>query len=73
MKAERAYTEKTSIARQRHCKHIPAVKNNCAKTEKFLETVFSIQSVPRLYKESQQEAGTSICTIALRIVDEKET
>jgi hypothetical protein len=52
MKAGIAVPEKTSIDRQRHDKHISAVKNNHATTEELLEAVFSMQFVLRLYKEN---------------------
>jgi hypothetical protein len=55
MKAAIADPKKTSIARQWHSKHISAVRNNHATTEESLEAVFSMRSVPRLYKENQQE------------------
>jgi hypothetical protein len=45
-------SEKTSIARQWHSKHVSTVTNNHA-TEELLVVVFSIGSVPRLYKENQ--------------------
>jgi hypothetical protein len=40
MKAGIANPQKTSIARQRHGKHVCAVTNNHATTEELLEAVF---------------------------------
>jgi hypothetical protein len=55
MKAGIADPEKISIARQCHCKHVSAVTNNHATTEKLLEVMFSMLSFPRLYKENKLE------------------
>jgi hypothetical protein len=49
MKAGIANTEKIAIARQRHGKHVSAVKNKHATIEELLE------AVPRQYKENQLE------------------
>jgi hypothetical protein len=49
MKAGIAHSEKTSITKQRHGKHVSAVTNNHATKEELLEAVVSIRSVPRLY------------------------
>jgi hypothetical protein len=73
-------SQKISIARQRYGKHVSVVTNNHA-TEKLMGTIFSLQSVPRLYKvklfdnpESRVEAGSNTSIVALRVVegDEKE-
>jgi hypothetical protein len=55
MKAEMADPENTSIARQRHGNTFFVVMNNHATTEEFLQAVFSMRSVLRLYKENQRE------------------
>jgi hypothetical protein len=55
MKAGIADPEKTSITKQRHGKHVSAVTNNNT-TEKLLEAVFSMRSVPRLYDEQTRIA-----------------
>jgi hypothetical protein len=79
MKAGTADPEKTSTARQRHEKHVSAVKNNHATTKELSEAAF----VPRLFKENQRdklliprvEAGSNTSTVALLLVgdDEKGT
>jgi hypothetical protein len=46
--------EKMSVARQHFSKHIP-VAMNIHTMEKLLEAVFSMQSVPKLYGEEQQD------------------
>lgn len=51
MKAGIANLEKTSFARQGHSKHISMVTNNHMTTDES-EVVFSMQPVPRLYKEN---------------------
>jgi hypothetical protein len=51
MKAGIADSEKTSNARQWSGKYISTITNNSSTIEELLEAVFSIQSVPRLYKE----------------------
>jgi hypothetical protein len=43
--------EKKSIATQRLCKHVPAATNLQRTIERFLETVFSVGTAPRLYNE----------------------
>jgi hypothetical protein len=53
-KSRNSRPRKTSTARQRHSKHVSAVMCNHAKTEELLEAVFSMRSVPRLYKENQR-------------------
>jgi hypothetical protein len=83
MKAGVAAPENTSITRERNSKHVSAVTNNHAKTEELLEAVFSMLSVPRLYKKNQWEflvwsrveASSTTTTVALRVVggDEKGT
>jgi hypothetical protein len=54
-KVEIADPENTSVAYQWHGKHFSAVANNHAATEELLEAVFSMRSVPRLYKKNQLE------------------
>jgi hypothetical protein len=44
-----------TIARQQNGKCISGVMNNHATIEEFLEEMFSMQSVLRLYKENQLE------------------
>jgi hypothetical protein len=44
-----------AIAMQRCGKHISAAVNEYATVEELLEAVFSMQSVPRLYRKNQQE------------------
>jgi hypothetical protein len=55
MKAGTADPEKTSTTRQRHGKHDITVMNNHATRDDSLDTVFSMRSVPRLYKDNQLE------------------
>jgi hypothetical protein len=43
------------IAKQRRGKHFSAATNQHATIEELLETVFSMLSMPRLYKEEELE------------------
>jgi hypothetical protein len=53
LKAITVKPAETAIAREWLCKHIvPMAKKEHATMEELLEVVFSVQSVPRLYKES---------------------
>jgi hypothetical protein len=64
MKARIPDAEKTFIVRQRLGKHVSAVTNNHAITEELLEAVFSMQSLPRLYKKNQMEFSVSrVCDL----------
>jgi hypothetical protein len=40
-----------AVARERLGKHVPAATGTHATIEELLETAFSMQSVPRLYKD----------------------
>jgi hypothetical protein len=55
MKAKIADPEKTSTAMQWHRKHVSAVTDNHITTKTLLKAVFSMPSMPRLYKENQME------------------
>jgi hypothetical protein len=55
MKAGIADPGKTYIFGQWHGKHVSAVMNNHATSEKLPEVVISMRSVPRLYKEKHRE------------------
>jgi hypothetical protein len=59
MKARLADSEKISIARQWHSKHISVVMDNHSITGDLLEVVFSMRSMPRLYKENQSDFSVS--------------
>jgi hypothetical protein len=50
LKAGIVEREKTTIARQRLGKHVPAAKNTQTTIEVLLETMVSIRSVPSGYK-----------------------
>jgi hypothetical protein len=52
LKARIVESEETAVARKLHGKHISSVTNTHATIEELLEAVFSLRSVPRLYKES---------------------
>jgi hypothetical protein len=47
--------EKKNLARQRLDKHVTAAKETQARIEELLETMFSMRSVPKLYKERRLE------------------
>jgi hypothetical protein len=55
MKAGILNPGKTTTARQRQGKHMSAVTNNHARTEEFLEAVFSMRSMSRLYMENKDK------------------
>jgi hypothetical protein len=59
MKAGIADPKKTTTARQRHGNYLSAVTNNHETTQELLQTMFSIRSVPSLYKENQVEFSVS--------------
>jgi hypothetical protein len=53
LKARIVKPAETAVARERLCKNIaPAAIKEHATMKKVLEAVFSVRSVPRLYKES---------------------
>jgi hypothetical protein len=53
MKARTVEPEEMIIARQWFGKHVPVAMN--IHTTELLEVVFSMQSMPRLYNEDQQD------------------
>jgi hypothetical protein len=50
-----------STTTQRLGKHTPVAKNTHTTTEEPLESVFSMQSVPRLYNKDQQDKQDMSC------------
>jgi hypothetical protein len=52
MKAGITDPENTSIAEQRHRKHVSAVTNNYPTPGELMEALFSMRSVPKLCKKN---------------------
>jgi hypothetical protein len=50
LKARSAEREETAVAKQGLGKQVSSARNNQAKIEELLEAMFSMWSVPRLYK-----------------------
>jgi hypothetical protein len=58
---------KTSIARQRLGKHVPAATNTQTTIEIFSETMFSARSMQRGYKRRELRFGSVDCSSALQV------